>query len=159
MHYQPKVSFHGNVVVGSEALLRWRRPGVGLAPPNEFIPLAEETGLIVDLGNWVLREACRTAAEWNAAAGSVSHRVAVNLSARQFRFHDFVSMVNDILVETGCRPEWLELEITESVLLAEDDAMLNTLSSFREIGLSIAIDDFGTGYSSLSYLARFQLTR
>jgi diguanylate cyclase (GGDEF)-like protein/PAS domain S-box-containing protein len=157
LHYQPKVSFRDHEVIGSEALLRWRRPGVGLVPPNEFIPLAEETGLIVDLGLWVLREACRTAAEWNAAAGSVPHRVAVNLSARQFQFHDLASTVNNILVETGCRPEWLELEITESLLLVDDEAILNTLSFFRKMGLLIAIDDFGTGYSSLSYLARFPI--
>ncbi|WP_167306564.1 sensor domain-containing protein [Paraburkholderia steynii] len=156
LHYQPKVSIRGNIVVGSEALLRWNRPGVGLVPPNEFIPLAEETGLISELGCWVLREACKTATELNEGEAIV-HRVAINLSARQFQSYGLASHVNDILVETGCRPEWLELEITESLLLAEDEAILSTLSSFREMGLTIAIDDFGTGYSSLSYLTRFPI--
>ena len=156
VHYQPKVLLDGNQVIGSEALLRWRRPGVGLVPPSQFIPIAEETGLIADLGKWVLREACLTAAEWNA--GSVAcHTVAVNLSAKQFQFRDLVPMVGELLEETGCRPEWLELEITESLLLEEDDTILDTLSALKAMGLSIAIDDFGTGYSALSYLARFPI--
>lgn len=156
LHYQPKVSLQNNEVIGSEALLRWCRPGIGLVSPNEFIPLAEETGLIVDLGKWVFREACRTAVEWNA--GDVApHTVAVNLSARQFQYQDLTSTVDEIMSETGCRPEWLELEITESLLLAEDDTILNTLSAFKSRGLSIAIDDFGTGYSALGYLARFPI--
>jgi diguanylate cyclase (GGDEF)-like protein len=156
LHFQPKVKFRENEVIGSEALLRWRRPGVGLVPPVEFIPVAEETGLIVDIGEWVLREACRAAVEWNAE-GFVLHKVAVNLSARQFQSRDLPGLVGQILVETGCLPEWLELEITESLLLTEDDTVLNTLSALRSLGLSIAIDDFGTGYSSLSYLARFPI--
>jgi len=156
LHYQPKVSLRDNEVIGSEALLRWERPGVGLVPPNQFIPIAEETGLIADLGEWVLREACRTAVEWNTG-GAALHKVAVNLSARQFQFGSLASMVEEILDETGCRPEWLELEITESLLLEEDGSVLGTLSAFKSMGLSIAIDDFGTGYSALSYLARFPI--
>ncbi|WP_220669677.1 EAL domain-containing protein [Paraburkholderia fungorum] len=154
--YQPKVSLNTNEVIGSEALLRWMLPGVGLVPPNQFIPVAEETGLINDLGKWVLREACRTAAEWNAA-GTVPHKVAVNLSAKQFQSPDLASMVDGILDETGCRPAWLELEITESLLLKEDDTILHTLSAFKSMGVAIAIDDFGTGYSALGYLARFPI--
>ncbi|CAN0620888.1 diguanylate cyclase [Burkholderia multivorans] len=156
LHYQPKVSLDSNEVIGSEALLRWNRPGMGLVPPDEFIPVAEETGLIGDLGTWVLREACRTAVEWNADGGAC-HTVAVNLSARQFQFQDLASTVEEILIETGCRPEWLGLEITESVLLEEDDAVLAALRTFKTMGLSIAVDDFGTGYSALSYLARFPI--
>jgi EAL domain-containing protein (putative c-di-GMP-specific phosphodiesterase class I) len=156
LHYQPKVSLRDNEVIGSEALLRWKRPGVGLVPPSQFIPIAEETGLIADLGKWVLREACRTAAEWNAGDAAL-HKVAVNLSARQFQFRDLAGMVGEILDETACRPEWLELEITESVLLEEDGSILSTLSALKCMGLSIAIDDFGTGYSALSYLARFPI--
>ncbi|CAN0620867.1 diguanylate cyclase [Burkholderia multivorans] len=156
LHYQPKVSLDSNEVIGSEALLRWNRPGTGLVLPNEFIPVAEETGLIGDLGTWVLREACRAAVEWNADGG-VRHTVAVNLSARQFQFQDLASTVEEILVETGCRPEWLGLEITESLLLEEDDAVLAALWTFKTMGLSIAVDDFGTGYSALSYLARFPI--
>ncbi|HKR40414.1 MAG TPA: EAL domain-containing protein [Paraburkholderia sp.] len=156
LHYQPKVLLEDHEVTGSEALLRWRRPDVGLVAPNEFIPVAEETGLIIELGEWALREACRTAAEWNNAE-TTQHTIAVNLSARQFQSRNLAGVVEQILAETGCRPEWLELEITESLLLAEDDSVLNTLSTFRSMGLSIAIDDFGTGYSSLSYLARFPI--
>ncbi|MGV2289238.1 EAL domain-containing protein [Trinickia sp. YCB016] len=156
LRYQPQVSFRGAEVIGSEALLRWNRPGVGYVSPAQFVPVAEETGLIVDLGRWVLREACRAAAEWNAG-GAVPHKVAINLSARQFQSQDLARMVEDILDETGCRPEWLGFEITESLLLEEDDSVLGTLHAFKDMGLSIAIDDFGTGYSALSYLARFPI--
>ncbi|MGN6648627.1 putative bifunctional diguanylate cyclase/phosphodiesterase [Trinickia sp.] len=156
LHYQPKVSFETSEVIGSEALLRWHKPGVGFIPPSKFVPIAEETGLIAGLGKWVLREACRTAAEWNAGCEGL-HVVSVNLSARQFQSDDLVSVVERTLKETGCRPEYLELEITESLLLDESDAVLTALSAFRSLGLSIAIDDFGTGYSSLSYLARFPI--
>lgn len=156
LYYQPKVSLGTSEVTGSEALLRWELQGAGFISPERFIPVAEDTGLIVELGEWVLREACLAATEWNAA-GSPAHRVAVNLSARQFQFQDLAAVVRDILAGTGCRPEWLELEITESVLLADDETVLKTLSSFRKMGISIAIDDFGTGYSSLSYLARFPI--
>ncbi|CAB3786404.1 sensor domain-containing protein [Paraburkholderia caffeinilytica] len=156
LHYQPKVSLPSNEIVGSEALLRWKRPGFGLVPPSQFIPIAEETGLIADLGEWVLREACLTAAEWNA--GNVAlHKVAVNLSASQFQFRDLVATLGKFLDETGCRPEWLELEITESLLLEEDSTILGTLSALRSMGFSIAIDDFGTGYSALNYLVRFPI--
>ncbi len=162
LHYQPKVSFGTNEVIGSEALLRWHKPGIGSIPPSKFVPIAEETGLISELGKWVLREACRAAAEWNAGnAGSAgraaAHVVSVNLSARQFQSDDLVSVIEQTLKETGCRPEYLELEITESLLLVESDAVLAALSAFRALGLSIAIDDFGTGYSSLSYLGRFPI--
>jgi diguanylate cyclase (GGDEF)-like protein len=156
LHYQPKVSLKSGEIVGSEALLRWCRPGVGLIAPSVFIPVAEEVGLIEELGEWVLREACRTAAEWNAD-GAVPHKIAANLSARQFQFGDIVRSIDAILRETGCRPEWIELEITESLLLAENSAISSVLSSFKERGLSIAIDDFGTGYASLSYLAHFPI--
>lgn len=156
LHYQPKVLFQDHEVIGSEALLRWHRPGGGLVSPAQFIPIAEESGLIVDLGKWVLREASCSAAEWNAS-GTRIHKVAVNLSARQFQCHDLVQMVTGILEETGCRAEWLELEITESVLLEEDETIMGALSAFRTMGLSIAIDDFGTGYSALSYLTQFPI--
>ncbi|MGU7775724.1 EAL domain-containing protein [Burkholderia sp. MR1-5-21] len=156
LHYQAKVSLADNRVIGSEALLRWRRPDVGVVAPNEFIAVAEETGLIVDLGNWVLREACRAAVEWNVD-GTTRHTVAVNLSAREFQSRDLARTVEQILAETGCRPEWLEIEITESLLLETDETVLSTLLAFGSMGLSIAIDDFGTGYSSLGYLARFPI--
>lgn len=156
LHYQPQVAFRDAEVLGYEALLRWNRSGSGFVPPDQFVPVAEETGLINDIGRWVLREACLAAAEWNARAGG-AHTVAVNLSARQFQTRGFVPMVEKILGETGCRPEWLELEITESLLLDENDSVAYALSAFKDMGLSIAIDDFGTGFSALSYLTRFPI--
>ena len=156
LHYQPQVAFCGARVIGSEALLRWNRPGSGFIPPEHFIPIAEETGLIVDLGKWVLREACCAAAEWNNRGGP-RHTVAINLSPKQFQSRGLVSIVERILGDTACRPEWLEFEITESLLLEEDDSVTRTLSAFKAMGLAIAIDDFGTGYSALSYLARFPI--
>ncbi len=156
LHYQPKISFPCRKVMGSEALLRWKRPGAGFIPPDQFIPVAEQTGLIADLGEWVLREACRAAVEWNTNT-RVRHQVAVNLSARQFQSHGFAQVVRDVLDETGCRADWLEFEITESLLLEQDDPILTTLAALKSMGLSIAIDDFGTGYSALSYLLRFPI--
>jgi diguanylate cyclase (GGDEF)-like protein/PAS domain S-box-containing protein len=156
LHYQPKVSLPEHEMIGSEALLRWRRPGLGLVPPDTFIPIAEDTGLIAEFGEWVLREACRSAVRWNGNAPG-SHKVAVNLSARQFQSRDLAQTVAAILAETGCRPEWIELEITERLLLAESDQVSSTLWAFKSAGLSLAIDDFGTGYSSLSYLTRFPI--
>jgi diguanylate cyclase (GGDEF)-like protein/PAS domain S-box-containing protein len=156
LHYQPQVAFRDAEVLGSEALLRWNRAGSGFIPPDQFVPLAEETGLITEIGRWVLREACLAAAEFNGRGGPV-HTVAVNLSARQFQPRGLVPMVEKMLAETGCRPQWLELEITESLLLDEDDSVVYALSAFKEMGLSIAIDDFGTGYSALSYLTRFPI--
>lgn len=156
LRYQPQVAFRDAKVIGSEALLRWNRPGAGYVPPDQFVPIAEETGLIVELGKWVLREACRSAVEWNAQS-QMNHTVAINLSPRQFQARGLVQLVERTLGETGCRPEWLEFEITESLLLEEDDSITRTLSAFKSMGVSIAIDDFGTGYSALSYLARFPI--
>jgi diguanylate cyclase (GGDEF)-like protein/PAS domain S-box-containing protein len=157
LYYQPKVRLADNTLVGSEALLRWIHPQRGLVPPDHFISIAEDCGLIVEIGEWVLRDACRTACDWNAVDKPL-HKIAVNLSARQFQSNDLVKTVKAVLKETGCQPEWLELEITESLLLDEDGKVLETLETFRAMGISIAIDDFGTGYSSLSYLARFPIT-
>ena len=156
LHYQPQIAFCDAEVIGSEALLRWHRPGSGFIPPSQFVPLAEETGLILDLGNWVLREACRAAAEWNASGGP-RHTVAINLSPRQFQARGLVQTIEKVLAETGCRPQWIEFEITESLLLEEDDSVTRTLTTLKHMGASIAIDDFGTGYSALSYLARFPI--
>lgn len=154
LHYQPKVQLEKGMMVGSEALLRWRHPQLGMVPPNQFIPIAEETGLITDLGRWVLREACQTAAELNSD-GQPLHKVAINLTAREFKSQDLPRTVADVMNETSCRPEWLEIEITESLLLDEKNETLETLSALRSMGVTIAIDDFGTGYSALSYLLRF----
>jgi diguanylate cyclase (GGDEF)-like protein/PAS domain S-box-containing protein len=150
--YQPL--FHiGGSLVGMEALLRWRHPRLGLVPPGQFIPIAEETGLIVPIGNWVLKEACRQASEWQSPSGSPC-RVAVNVSAIQLADHDFVQSVASALAETGLEPACLELEVTESVLMHDLETSGRQLSELRSLGVGIAVDDFGTGYSALSYLHR-----
>jgi len=156
VHYQPKVLLDNGMMIGSEALLRWHHREMGMVPPAQFIPIAEDTGLIVELGCWVFREACRTAAQLNAD-GQVSHKVAVNFSSRQFQRSDLLERVTEILDGTACRPEWIEIEITESLLLDEKYETLAVLCALRTMGISIAIDDFGTGYSALNYLARFPI--
>ena len=150
IHYQPLVDLGSNAVTGCEALLRWRHPRRGLVSPAEFIPVAEETGLIEEIGDWVLRTACTEAASWPDHV-----RVAVNVSPVQFRSQTLSLKVAAALAETGLDPRRLELEITEAVLIADDDAALVALNQLRELGVRIALDDFGTGYSSLSYLQRF----
>ncbi|HEX5337736.1 MAG TPA: EAL domain-containing protein [Gallionella sp.] len=157
LYYQPKVNLADGTVMGSEALLRWNRPERGTESPDTFVWIAEDCGLIVEIGEWVLRDACRTAYERNSP-GKPLHKVAINLSARQFQSGDLVNTVRAILNETCCAPGWIELEITESLLLDEGGEVLETLEAFRAMGITIAIDDFGTGYSSLSYLARFPIS-
>jgi diguanylate cyclase (GGDEF)-like protein/PAS domain S-box-containing protein len=156
LYYQPKVSLADGAIIGSEALLRWNHPQRGMVPPDKFISIAEDSGLIVEIGERVLRDACFVATEWNGH-GKPLHKVAINLSARQFQSNDIRSTVRKVLNDTRCRPEWIELEITESLLLDEDGGVLEILEDFRSMGITIAIDDFGTGYSSLSYLARFPI--
>jgi len=157
LHYQPKVRLATGQIEWLEALVRWRHPTRGLLPPADFIPLAEETGVIVPLGRWVLREACRQARTWQAASpGAPSPIVCVNLSPRQFRSPDLVAQVAGILRDTGLPSSGLELEITEQVLMA-GDAAVTTVRALKALGVGLAIDDFGTGYSSLSYLLRLPL--
>ncbi|MBP7693140.1 MAG: EAL domain-containing protein [Anaerolineales bacterium] len=155
LFYQPKVTLSTGRVVGVEALLRWQHPELGLVPPAQFIPLAEETGLIVPIGQWALRAACQQAKLWQAA--HLNLRVAVNLSLRQFRQADLVPMVARILAETGLEPRWLELELTESSIMHDRDGAVEKLQAFRRLGVFLAIDDFGTGYSALEYLKHFQV--
>jgi diguanylate cyclase (GGDEF)-like protein len=150
LYYQPIVEIDGGKIVGCEALTRWRHPRRGLIYPDEFIPLSEEIGLIVPLGDWVLRQACRDAAAWPG-----KQTVAVNLSAVQFRTSSQALDVAAVLRESGLNPRRLVLEITESVLLQNDSVVLETLHQIRELGVKISMDDFGTGYSSLSYLRKF----
>ncbi len=150
LHYQPIIDLGTNDVSGFEALLRWNDPTRGRITPAEFIPLAEETGLIIPLGEWVLREACRQAARWPDHV-----HIAVNLSAVQFKSANLVGTVVSALSSSGLAPNRLELEITKSVLLHDSDATLATLHQLRDLGVSISMDDFGTGYSSLSYLRKF----
>ncbi|HEX5337140.1 MAG TPA: EAL domain-containing protein, partial [Gallionella sp.] len=156
LYFQPKVCLAEGALIGSEALLRWHHPQRGIVPPDKFISIAEDSGLIVEIGEWVLRRGCHVAREWNGH-GKPTHKVAINLSARQFLSGNLLNTVSKALEETGCAPQWIELEITESLLLDEDGDVLEVLNEFREMGITIAIDDFGTGYSSLSYLARFPI--
>ena len=150
LYYQPLINLSSNGVSGFEALLRWRHPERGMVAPAEFIPLAEEIGLIVPLGEWVLRKACSEAVKWPSEL-----KIAVNLSPAQFRSRGVVQAVLTALAYSGLPADRLELEITESVLLGETDVNLATLHQLREIGVRISMDDFGTGYSSLSYLRCF----
>ncbi|MBR0975236.1 putative bifunctional diguanylate cyclase/phosphodiesterase [Bradyrhizobium japonicum] len=150
LHYQPLVSIASDRISGFESLLRWLHPDKGMISPAEFIPVAEDIGLITQLGEWVLREACAEAVKW-----PVDVKVAVNLSPAQFRSRNLVQVVISALARSGLSPKRLELEITESIFLAETDANLAILHQLRELGVSISMDDFGTGYSSLSYLRSF----
>lgn len=154
--YQPQISVATGRMVGMEALIRWRHPTRGLVPPLQFIPLAEETGLIVKIGEWVLRTACRQLAAWRAAGWS-DLRVAVNLSGRQFKQHNLLESIDQVLISTGVPPEALELEITESVAMEDAAAAASVLQSLADKGVALSIDDFGTGYSSLAYLKSFPI--
>ncbi len=158
LHYQPKIDLETNRMVGLEALLRWQHPERGLVMPDQFIYLAEETGLIVSIGEWVMRSACRQLRSWQLG-GLGNIKIAVNVSGRQFRQHDLADIVNSVLQDTRLDPQFLELELTESILMpdvhAGISAPLNMLNELKSLGVSISIDDFGTGYSSLSYLRRF----
>jgi diguanylate cyclase (GGDEF)-like protein len=150
LFYQPQINLEANEISGYEALLRWHHPVRGLVPPSDFIPIAEDIGLIAPLGDWIIQEACATAAAWPR-----SLRVAVNLSPIQFRSRSLVSKIADALSQGGIAPDRLELEITESVLLQDNETTVATLHELRRLGVRIAMDDFGTGYSSLSYLRSF----
>lgn len=154
LFFQPIIDLGSDRIAGLEALLRWRHPERGLVSPPEFIPLAEETGLIVPIGEWTLREACRQASTWPEEIG-----VAVNLSSRQFRSKRLPELIAGALSESGVAPRRLEVEITESVLLQHNERTLSTLNKLRELGTGIALDDFGTGYSSLGYLRNFPFTK
>jgi diguanylate cyclase (GGDEF)-like protein/PAS domain S-box-containing protein len=158
LYFQPQVDTVAHRVCGLEALVRWQSPKAGLVPPAEFIPVAEETGLIIELGEWVLRETCRQIRQWHDA-GWPRVPVAVNLSARQFQQRDLVGRIRRILDEYGVAPAMLELEITESSLMHGVDDALVQVRALAEMGIRLAIDDFGTGYSSLSYLKRFPVSR
>jgi diguanylate cyclase len=156
LHYQPKVDVHTGETTGMEALVRWRHPERGLVGPSAFVPLAEETGLIIPLGQWVLREACRQNKAWQDR-GLPPLRIAVNISAAQLRHDDLADIVGLALRETGLDARYLELEITETAVMQNAQAALATLDRLSQMGIQLAIDDFGTGYSSLSYLKRFPI--
>ena len=150
LEYQPKINLSTNELIGMEALVRWNHPELGIIPPGKFIPLAEETGLIVPLGEWILRESCRQTSAWQDQ-GYPPLFISVNVSVRQLEDINFVEKVKAILHETGLDPKWLEFEITESVL-ANVKSTVSILKEIRNLGIQISVDDFGTGYSSLSYI-------
>jgi EAL domain-containing protein (putative c-di-GMP-specific phosphodiesterase class I) len=156
LHYQPKVDLETGVMIGAEALIRWRHPDRGLVLPTHFVPIAEESGLIVPIGQWVLREACRQARAWQDA-GLQPVPVAVNISAVEFRSKGFLDGVGRILHETRLDPHFLELELTESVLMQDVESTASVLRALKAMGVHIAVDDFGTGYSSLSYLRQLPI--
>ena len=157
LHYQPQVNCRTGQVTGMEALIRWQHPRRGMVPPNDFIQVAEETGIIVLIGAWVLREACRQARIWHDQGLDI--RIGVNLSARQFQQADLMRQVRDALDTSGIDPGKLELEITESMLMEDPMAAAELLRQIATMGIRLAVDDFGTGYSSLAYLKRFPLHR
>ena len=156
LHYQPQVDTDSGRLIGAEALLRWSHAEMGMIPPSRFIPLAEETGLIVPLGEWILREACAQSRRWQAA-GLPPLRLAVNISARQFRQKNFAERLVGILEETGLAADLLELGLTESMVMQKPDEAVKLLQRLKRPGLHLSLDDFGTGYSSLSYLKRFPI--
>lgn len=156
LHYQPQVNLKTGRIIGAEALLRWQHPEMGLIPPLDFIPLAEETGLIIPIGEWVLRTACAQAKVWGDA-GFRHLQVAVNLSGRQFQHHNLAKLVKNVLKDTGLDPRYLDLELTESLLMHNTDTTLAAMDELHALGVAFSMDDFGTGYSSLSYLKRFPI--
>jgi EAL domain-containing protein (putative c-di-GMP-specific phosphodiesterase class I) len=158
LHYQPQLDLKTGEIVGMEALIRWECAELGIIPPQQFIPLAEETGLICPIGEWVLRTACAQNRAWQSC-GLPPLRIAVNLSARQFQQPNLLRTINQILKETKLEPEYLELEITESIAMQDVKFTISVLQTLQNMGIQVAIDDFGTGYSSLSSLKHFPLDK
>ncbi len=156
LHYQPRVDAQNRAIVGMEALLRWQRPGEGLVPPGEFIPILEDRDLIVEVGEWVLRSAARQVRDW-LDRGLDPRRVSVNVSSRQFRKQNFIDVVHAAIEDAGIPAEYLELELTESLLLDHSSHAIEIMQNLKVIGVKLSIDDFGTGYSSLSYLKRLPI--
>jgi len=156
LHYQPKVDLESGAICGVEALLRWQHPERGMVSPVEFIPVLEDSGLIVPVGEWVMREACGQIRVWQQSGLAVPP-VAVNLSARQFQQKDLEPIVRSLLAETGVDPSLIQFELTESLLMKEPEAAARTLNGLKDLGVKISVDDFGTGYSSLAYLKRFPI--
>jgi EAL domain-containing protein (putative c-di-GMP-specific phosphodiesterase class I) len=154
LHYQPKIDIASRRLIGVEALLRWIHPTRGMVPPNEFIGLAEDRGLIVPIGRWVIQAACRQIRDW-CNAGLQAPSVAVNLSVRQLASDSLIEDFERALAQFGVAPSQLQIELTESALMTDPERALQLLQDLKRLGLEIAIDDFGTGYSSLSYLKRF----
>jgi EAL domain-containing protein (putative c-di-GMP-specific phosphodiesterase class I) len=156
LYYQPQVDVSSGAIVGAEALVRWQHPQFGIISPLRFIPLAEETGLILQLGDWVLNAACEQLQTW-LDSGLPPITLAVNLSPRQFQHRDLVNQLRTVLDATGLPPRLLELELTEGAIMERGEAAVATLQELKDLGLRLSIDDFGTGYSSLAYLRRFPI--
>ncbi len=156
LHYQPQIGAEGQVI-GAEALVRWLHPQRGMVPPAEFIPLAEQTGLIVPLGAWVMREACAQLLRWSADSRTAALTLAVNVSAQQFRLPDAVARVGAVLGQHGIDPSRLKIELTESMLLSDVEDTIEKMKAIKALGVGFSLDDFGTGYSSLTYLKRLPL--
>jgi EAL domain-containing protein (putative c-di-GMP-specific phosphodiesterase class I) len=156
LHYQPKMDLRTGEITGAEALIRWTHPERGSVAPNQFIPIAEDSGLIRPIGNWVLRSACEQAQAW-IDAGLPLKTMAVNVSAMELRDENYLDRSFDILASTGLDPRRLELELTESVLMRQAESAASILQTLRDRGVQVAVDDFGTGYSSLSYLRKFPI--
>jgi EAL domain-containing protein (putative c-di-GMP-specific phosphodiesterase class I) len=158
VHYQPQVDTITEKIVGMEALVRWNHPSMGLVPPSKFIPLAEETGLIVKLDRWVMKTAMKQITKWNLE-NLYEKFVSLNLSIKQLEEKDFIEFLQKTLKETKCSPSFIELEITESQIMKDAKKCIQILNSVKELGIAISIDDFGTGYSSLSYLKKFPISK
>ncbi len=156
LHCQPKINLHNGAIVGVEALIRWQHPQRGLLSPVQFVPIAEDCGLILPIGRWVLREACRQARAWQDA-GLPPITVAINTSAPEFRADDFLDNLRATLEASRLEPRFLELELTESALMRDAEATGSVLHALADLGIKLAVDDFGTGYSSLSYLRQFPI--
>jgi len=156
LYYQPQVDAVSQQIIGMETLIRWNQPDIGMVSPAEFIPLAEETGLIVSIGEWVLRTACQQAKAW-LDQGFLSLMLSVNLSSHQFRKKEFMQVLHSALNDSGLPAEQLQLELTERIIMHEDDFTVSRLQRINDLGIHLSIDDFGTGYSSMSYLKRFPL--
>ena len=158
LYYQPQVCYQSGKIIGVEALLRWNHPQLGMVAPGKFIPIAEQTGLISAIGDWVLLKACQQNKMWQDA-GLPCIRMALNLSIHQFHNHQLVNRVSAILKETGLNPKYLELEITETIAMQETGYIIEVLQAFQALGITISIDDFGTEYSSLNYLKHLPVDR
>ncbi len=158
LYYQPQVDIYTEQIIGAEALIRWKHPILGMIPPDKFIPIAEENGSILEIGLWVLLTAFKAATAWNIDK-ITPIRISINLSPRQFSQKDFIPKLASLMKITGCKSEWIKLEVTESLLMENSDETMKALISITELGIPISMDDFGTGYSSLSYLTTYPISQ
>jgi EAL domain-containing protein (putative c-di-GMP-specific phosphodiesterase class I) len=156
LYYQPRIDVRTGTIASTEALVRWKKPDGGIVPPAEFIPVAEDSGLILPLGEWILNAACEQNMAWQKS-GLMPVSVSVNISGKQFKQNNFVKTISDAIKNSNLDPRYLELEITENILMSHEDRIIDMMNELKDMGIRISIDDFGTGYSSFSYLKRFPL--